>query len=227
MLLFLLLLKQLLAQSGIISSPSGLSFASVQLDMGKYPKVYTVTPSNPDFNLKYDLSSTPNIAQSNPHESIVVPPCPQAIGSCSWGCDSCVRKTDILKCKSNQDFGLSFDDGPSDSTPGLLKYLQEKQLKASFFVTGSQVVLYPDILKQEYDEGHQIVIHTWSHRALTSLSNEQVLAELEWTAVIIQDIIGVRPTYFRPPFGDLDDRVRSIGALLGLTPVLWNYDTSK
>lgn len=229
--MLVILISGLLAQSGVIQAPSTSSRNPVaprnSLDPSKYPKLFSVAPSTPEFNAIYDLSQVPKIGQSQPVENIVVPVCPQASGACSWACDRCVRNTDILHCTSNQDFGLSFDDGPSDPTPQILDYLARKSVKASFFVIGSQVMLYPDILRREYEEGHQIVIHTWSHRALTSLTSEQILAELEWTAVLIKDIIGVRPTYFRPPYGDIDDRVRSIAAILGMKPVLWNYDTSK
>lgn len=90
---------------------------------------------------------------------------------------------------------------------------------------GTNVRLYPDILLRAYKAGHQIGIHTWSHRALTSLDTEVVIAELEWTAMAIQEVIGVRPKYFRPPFGDIDDRVRAIASQMKLIPVIWNFDS--
>jgi peptidoglycan/xylan/chitin deacetylase (PgdA/CDA1 family) len=52
--------------------------------------------------------------------------------------------------------------------------------------------------------GHQIVIHTWSHPELTTLSNEQVIAELGWSRKIIKDVLGVTPTMTRPPYGDIE-----------------------
>jgi len=66
------------------------------------------------------------------------------------------------------------------------------------------------------------------------LTNEEIVAELEWTSQIIFDIIGVRPMYFRPPcnnlsltlVGDIDDRVRAVAAAMNLVPVIWNHDTS-
>jgi len=68
---------------------------------------------------------------------------------------------------------------------------------------------------------HQIAVHTWSHPALTTLTNEQIIAELGWTKKIIKDVLGVTPNMMRPPYGDIDDRVRAISLAMGLTPVMW------
>jgi hypothetical protein len=70
-------------------------------------------------------------------------------------------------------------------------------------------------------QGNQISVHTWSHSALTTQSNEQIIAELGWTKKIIKDVLGVTPTTMRPPYGDIDDRVRAICKAMELTPVIW------
>jgi peptidoglycan/xylan/chitin deacetylase (PgdA/CDA1 family) len=56
---------------------------------------------------------------------------------------------------------------------------------------------------------------------LTSLTNEQVVAELGWTREIIKIITGVTPTTMRAPFGDIDDRVRAISLAMGMIPIQW------
>ncbi|EIE86180.1 hypothetical protein RO3G_10891 [Rhizopus delemar RA 99-880] len=91
---------------------------------------------------------------------------------------------------------------------------------------GANVVQHPEIVKRAYDEGHEIAIHTWSHPYLTTLTNEQVVAELKWTELAIKEIIGVSPRLFRPPYGDIDNRVRDIGTALGFTSVIWDHDTN-
>lgn len=74
--------------------------------------------------------------------------------------------------------------GPTASTPKVLALLaQNNNLKGTFFVIGSQVIVYPDNLLATYNAGHQIAIHTWSHRALTTMTTEVVVAELEYTAM--------------------------------------------
>ena len=69
--------------------------------------------------------------------------------------------------------------------------------------------------------GHQIGVHTWSHPPLTTLTTEEIIAEFGWTKKIIKDLTGVTPNTFRPPYGDIDDRVRAIALAMGLQAVIW------
>jgi hypothetical protein len=64
---------------------------------------------------------------------------------------------------------------------------------------------------------------------VTTLSNNDVVAELGWTMQIISDLTGGRlPLYWRPPFGDVDNRVRAIAkGVFGLETVPWNQGESK
>ncbi|KAJ6620594.1 hypothetical protein B0H10DRAFT_2020993 [Mycena sp. CBHHK59/15] len=138
-----------------------------------------------------------------------------------WTCGGYTRDTDIVACPDKMTWGVSFDDGPSPYTPNLLSYLAEKDIGATFFVVGSRVIEYPDILINEYMAGHEISVHTWSHPHLTSLSNAQIVAELGWTREAIKSVLGVTPTTMRPPYGDIDDRVRAIALAMGLIPIIW------
>jgi len=140
---------------------------------------------------------------------------------CWWTCGGCVQPTDVTTCPDKLTWGLTYDDGPSLYTPDLLQFLDQKQLKSTFFVVGSRVISFPAILQAEYMAGHQIAVHTWSHPSLTTLTNEQIIAELGWSKKVIKDVIGVTPSHFRPPFGDIDNRVRAIAKAMGLTPVMW------
>lgn len=140
---------------------------------------------------------------------------------CWWTCGGCTRSTDITVCPDKLDWGLSYDDGPSPYTPLLLDYLNENDIKTTFFVVGSRVLSRPAMVVAEYMSGHQISVHTWSHPYLTTLTNEQIVAELGWTKKVIKDTIGVTPRTFRPPYGDIDDRVRAIAAQMGMTPIIW------
>ncbi|PVG00996.1 putative chitin deacetylase [Serendipita vermifera] len=151
---------------------------------------------------------------------------------CWWTCGQCTRPSDITTCPDKNTWGLSYDDGPSPDTPRLLDYLASQNLHSTFFVVGSRALSRQDILQAEYMQGHQLSVHTWSHPALTTLTNEQIVAELGWTAKIIKDVTGVTPNTFRPPYGDIDDRVRAIGQAMGFTAVIWtgynndNFDTN-
>ncbi|KAJ2932614.1 hypothetical protein H1R20_g4472, partial [Candolleomyces eurysporus] len=139
-----------------------------------------------------------------------------------WTCGGHVRSTDIVNCPDKFTWGVSFDDGPSPYTQYLLNYLDEKDLSATFFVVGSRVIERPALLVEEYMKGHEISVHTWSHRPLTSLTTAQVVAELGWTRKAIKTVLGVTPTTMRPPFGDIDDRVRAISMAMGMVPIMWS-----
>jgi len=111
--------------------------------------------------------------------------------------------------------------GPTANTPTLLATLKAANVKATFFVMGSNVIQNPDILKQELADGHHLASHTWSHKALTTLSNEQIVAELKWTEKAVQEITGHQMKYVRPPYGDIDNRVRAVCKALGYIIVDW------
>ncbi|KAK4698819.1 hypothetical protein P7C70_g7449, partial [Phenoliferia sp. Uapishka_3] len=75
------------------------------------------------------------------------------------------------------------------------------------------------------DDGHEICAHTWSHRYMTSLTNEQVFAELYYSKKAIKDVLGITVACWRPPYGDVDDRVRYIAQALGMATVIWADNT--
>ncbi|GAA5972186.1 hypothetical protein JCM11641_002533 [Rhodosporidiobolus odoratus] len=144
--------------------------------------------------------------------------------NCWWTCGGCTRDADVDSCMDKMHFGVSFDDGPSPNTPRLLAYLAEHDIKATFFVVGSRAISYPNILQAIHQAGHQISVHTWSHPAMTTISNEEIVAELGWTREVIKTVTGVSPTTWRPPYGDIDDRVRYIALKLGMSAYQWTVD---
>ncbi|KAF9480489.1 hypothetical protein BDN70DRAFT_877463 [Pholiota conissans] len=143
-----------------------------------------------------------------------------------WTCGGYTRSTDIVACPTKLDWGVSFDDGPSGYTQYLLDYLNTKDISATFFVVGSRVIERPQIVIEEYMSGHEISVHTWSHSALTNLTNEQIVAELGWTRKAIKTFLGVTPTTMRPPYGDIDDRVRAIAMAMGMIPIMWTRSST-
>lgn len=143
---------------------------------------------------------------------------------CDWAKSGCMGNS-IGDCPKGQ-WGLTFDDGPSDVSPILYDFLKTTDQKATLFMIGANVIKYPATVKRAYDEGHELAIHTWTHSYMTTLSNEQIVAELKWTELAIKEITGVSPRLFRPPYGDIDNRVRDIGTALGFTSVIWDHDTN-
>ncbi|ORZ17862.1 hypothetical protein BCR42DRAFT_482165 [Absidia repens] len=143
---------------------------------------------------------------------------------CDWTFTGCTRPDDIVACPKGQ-WGITYDDGPTAFSPKLYDFLDKTQQKSTLFMIGGQVVAFPDLVTRAYKSNHEIAMHTWSHSYLTTETNEQIVAELMWTATAIKEVTGVTPRFYRPPYGDIDDRVRSIGHALGFIPVIWNHDT--
>ncbi|KAJ3120379.1 chitin deacetylase [Nowakowskiella sp. JEL0407] len=132
---------------------------------------------------------------------------------------------DIYTCKSNSTLALTFDDGPSEYTPALLKKLKEHDVKATFFMLGKQAAKYPKIVKQAYEAGHQIALHTYGHLNLQISPANVIMAEMNAVAETIADLIGVYPTYMRPPFGSIGPREYNILRRMGFVVTLWDIDT--
>ena len=102
---------------------------------------------------------------------------------------------------------LTFDDGPSNNTHQILDILKQNNIKATFFVLGSQVEVFPETTNRIYNEGHYIANHGYSHKySEIYQSPEQVLNEFNQCNQIVAKTINV-PEYnshlFRFPGGSV------------------------
>ncbi|KAI6144199.1 carbohydrate esterase family 4 protein [Pisolithus tinctorius] len=151
---------------------------------------------------------------------------------CWWTYDKCTTpkysglQPDIAGVPEPGTLGYGFDDGPNCSHNAFYDYLSQQNQKASMFYIGSNVMDWPLEAQRGLADGHEICVHTWSHKYMTSLTNEQAFAELWYTMQAIKLVVGVTPTCWRPPFGDVDDRIRWIANALGLRTVIWQYDSN-
>ena len=121
---------------------------------------------------------------------------------------------------------MTFDDGPHPkNTPRLLDILRQRNVKATFYVIGNSVNLYPEITRRIVAEGHEIGNHTWNHPNLTKLSNASVRKELDTTRDAIIRATGVQPRTMRPPYGALRTSQREmIHSEYGYPTILWDVD---
>jgi hypothetical protein len=122
-------------------------------------------------------------------------------------------------------WGLGIDDGPNCTNSLFYDFLKENNQKASLYYIGSNVYNWPQQARRGIEDGHQVCVHTWSHPAMTSRTNSQAFAELYYTRLVIQKILGRTPLCWRPPYGDVDNRIRFIASKLNLTLHLWSDDT--
>ncbi|KAJ2956928.1 hypothetical protein NQZ79_g7269 [Umbelopsis isabellina] len=150
---------------------------------------------------------------------------------CWWSATGCVTPKvpgvlkDISACAAPDTWGLTYDDGPNCSHNAFYDFLQQQNLKASMFYIGSNVMNWPYGAQRGVRDGHHISVHTWSHPMMTSLNNQDALAELYYATKMIKYVTGLTPLYWRPPLGDVDDRIRWIATQLNLTAIIWNLDT--
>ncbi|GAA6000795.1 hypothetical protein JCM10207_004664 [Rhodosporidiobolus poonsookiae] len=145
---------------------------------------------------------------------------------CSWTLTGCEGKDGVFQVP-NGTYGISFDDGPLAASPTLYTFLQQNNQTASHFFIGSNIISNLAIFQQAVASGGHLAVHTWSHPYMTTLTDEQVLGELGWTAQAIYDQTGFVPKFWRPPYGDADNRVRAIAKeVFGMTLVGWDADSN-
>lgn len=148
-------------------------------------------------------------------------------------------------CQKPGQFVLTFDDGPNPATtPRALEYLRNNNLKATFFING---VNYGDVendpaavnlIKQEYQEGHDIGSHTYYHKDLFEAIPEGTMElNIDKLSDKIEEIIGVKPALFRPPCGSgayeetdpvkkvYNEKVQKYLGASGYNIIMWGTDT--
>jgi len=146
---------------------------------------------------------------------------------CDWSYNLCNATTDVFQCSAPLQWGLTFDDGPvAPQSSTLYDFLAANNQTATHFMIGSNIVQNPDLVLKAFKLGSQIAVHTWTHRPMTTLASQDAYAELRWCRDIIKNITGVTPVWWRPPYGDVDNRIRTIATHLGLTTTTWNRDTN-
>nr|WP_055699484.1 MULTISPECIES: polysaccharide deacetylase family protein [Streptomyces] len=127
-----------------------------------------------------------------------------------------------VDCRKAKCVALTFDAGPSENTPRLLRILKEKKVPATFFTLGkNHIEKYPELVKQMDAEGHEVASHTWSHKILTKIDAKEARKELERPNEAIEKLIGKKPTLMRPPQGRTNDDVNKLSKELGLAEILW------
>lgn len=124
--------------------------------------------------------------------------------------------------KTKGKVAFTFDDGPDPRyTPMLLDLLKQYQVKATFFVLGSRAEQYPDLIRRIHDEGHEIGIHNYTHVSNWILTPRQVRRkQIELSLDIVEQITGVRPVLYRPPWGIIN--LFDFRLPKSLTVVLWS-----
>ena len=121
---------------------------------------------------------------------------------------------------------LTFDAAwGNEDTPELIRILEKYSVKATFFVVGAWAEKYPESVKALHEAGHEVMNHSDDHAHFNKLTSGQVTANINAASDKIEAITGVRPTLFRPPYGEYDDHVISAVRSLGVEPIQWDVDS--
>jgi peptidoglycan/xylan/chitin deacetylase (PgdA/CDA1 family) len=139
------------------------------------------------------------------------------VPSCSWLAPSVFHGTDTRPA-----IALTFDDGPSESTGELLEILARHRILATFFQCGANARRLSSVAREVAAAGHEIGNHTHSHPLLALRSPAFIYGELAAAQEAIEHATGVRPRYFRAPYGARWFGLRAAQERLGLRGVMWS-----
>jgi peptidoglycan/xylan/chitin deacetylase (PgdA/CDA1 family) len=117
---------------------------------------------------------------------------------------------------------LTYDDGPSKYTQEILDLLKENNSSATFFVLGSQAKKYEETIRQAVEDGNQIGNHSYDHKRLTLLNDEELYDQINKTDNLIYEIAFYRPFVMRPPYGTTSEALKD---KLQKPIINWSIDT--
>jgi peptidoglycan-N-acetylglucosamine deacetylase len=134
----------------------------------------------------------------------------------------------IISCREDlagrRILALTFDDGPSGSTPAVLDLLREHGARATFFVVGRYVEERAEVVARAVVDGHELGNHTFDHvDAAYERDDDALRDQIGRTSAAIERVAGRHPRLIRPPYGKDVARVARLGHELGLDhTVLWS-----
>lgn len=122
---------------------------------------------------------------------------------------------------------LTFDDVPDNRiTPLVLDILREHDIRATFFLVGSRAKAHPELVRRIVREGHIIGNHSYSHPLMTKLSLPAFEQQVKDSERVIEDIIGYKPRFYRPPFGEINEEQLKWAGDHGYLVVNWDVDSN-
>mmetsp|Transcript_96498 Transcript_96498/g.118258 ORF Transcript_96498/g.118258 Transcript_96498/m.118258 type:complete len:377 (-) Transcript_96498:91-1221(-) len=194
--------------------------------------IYRESSINNDNICEYiiECTNTTMIPTESPtlHPTIAVPPTIGFNGTQKYNLST------IMSCGTGKYISYTFDDGPafaSNETLIIVDALNKRGIKGTFFVSpagfAGDIATKCQMVKTLVEMGHEVQSHTWSHRSLTSLSNDEIITEIKQTQDWIYKCSQYKiiPNIFRPPYGELTLEQALIINDLGYTLSFWNLDS--
>jgi polysaccharide deacetylase family sporulation protein PdaB len=128
--------------------------------------------------------------------------------------------------RDNKVVSLSFDAAwGNEDTQDLIDILGRYGVKVTFFLVGNWVDKYPESVKALSNAGHEIMNHSNTHAHFNRLNRDEIIKDVNACNDKIEAITGVRPTLFRPPYGEYDDNVILTINSMGMLPIQWDVDS--
>lgn len=128
--------------------------------------------------------------------------------------------------RDNKCVSLTFDAAwGNEDTQQLIDILAKYNIKATFFVVGAWVDKYPESVKALHDAGHEVMSHSNDHAHFNTLSQSEIVNNLNTCSEKIEAVTGVKPVLFRCPYGEYDDHVIRTVNSIGMTAIQWNVDS--
>ena len=120
---------------------------------------------------------------------------------------------------------ITFDDGPHPAaTPKVLDILNARNIHATFFLIGEHVQRYPEIASDIVRSGHAIGNHSQTHRSLIFKTFSFQQQEIRSANEAMMEVLNLRPTYIRPPYGYFDIRTLRVARAESQKLVMWDVD---
>ncbi|GAA97177.1 carbohydrate esterase family 4 protein [Mixia osmundae IAM 14324] len=131
-------------------------------------------------------------------------------------------------CTTSGTFALTYDDGPYLYESKIVSYLNAHNVKASFFLNGNNygcIYDQADSMKAAFQAGHLIGSHTWTHADITKLSASELNKQLDLVENAFRKILGIKPKWFRPPYGAYNQAALDVLGNRGYSVAMWSLDS--
>ena len=140
--------------------------------------------------------------------------------------DAVVKCVSVLPgAKGKKYVALTFDEGPSEHTEDIVRILEEKGVKATFFVEGDKVAGASDALRAIEESGNELGTNAFADIDLGEMSATELRDQISRSFDAVENATGERPTLLRPPFGSFSDRNWADAMDLMGAVVTWNVDS--
>ena len=121
---------------------------------------------------------------------------------------------------------VTFDSAwNDDDIDKIIQILNEQSCPSTFFVTGDWAERFPESLKKLHSAGHEIASHSYNHTLYSTLSKDEIIADMDKCDSVIESVLGIRPTLMRAPSGDYTNNSILACKETGRLCIQWDVDS--